>query len=276
MDCPICFEAITAQTGQVNLSCQHSFHYTCLTNWFYKQSDNKLPETCPCCRHEANEHEELPFYEGAEEAESESESEESDLEDEDDRDLETMASIERARAMFTRKKWDSSKEEFENYAAIRIQTVMRSFHCRMTWLSYKANKEAREVYMNAKKHMEEHERGLVKKEAFLKKSITTPRSIWTAICAVKVQTLWRRHSAQRMVLERAVEAGRKINWVFTGKLWERKFLRWTETWDTHMGLSPQSLSFQNHRYCTRVQALWRGHSVRCRIGAIPSSKQVSC
>ena len=262
MDCPICFEQITAQTGQVNLSCQHSFHYNCLTNWFYKQSDNRLPETCPCCRHEANEHEELPFYGVAEPSESESSESESDVEEAEPRDIETMASIERARAMFTRRENISSKEEFENYAATRIQAVWRSFHCRMSWYTYKTNIAEQESAMNAKKQLEELERGLVKKMALLKKSMMVPRTTLINSSATKIQSLWRRWSSHINILQEVIDSGIKINWVFTGKSWERKFLRWTETWDTHMGLSPQSLSFQNHRYCTRVQALWRGYRVR--------------
>jgi hypothetical protein len=43
-DCPICFDEITEKTGKVVLSCSHSFHLACITEWFSRKQD------CPCCR----------------------------------------------------------------------------------------------------------------------------------------------------------------------------------------------------------------------------------
>jgi hypothetical protein len=45
-ECPICYEAVTEDTGSVNLSCKHTFHLRCITDWFAKQSQG----SCPCCR----------------------------------------------------------------------------------------------------------------------------------------------------------------------------------------------------------------------------------
>ena len=60
MDCAICFEAITETSGFTQMSCKHRFHFRCLATWFSTQFVNKQTESCPCCRHEAGEHESLP------------------------------------------------------------------------------------------------------------------------------------------------------------------------------------------------------------------------
>jgi hypothetical protein len=54
MDCPVCFEAITKETGQVTTSCGHTFHFKCLNSWYYHQiqSNESGQESCPCCRKE--------------------------------------------------------------------------------------------------------------------------------------------------------------------------------------------------------------------------------
>ena len=50
MDCSICFEAITKETGSTTLSCEHVYHFRCIDSWFTKQICEDLPQTCPCCR----------------------------------------------------------------------------------------------------------------------------------------------------------------------------------------------------------------------------------
>jgi hypothetical protein len=60
MDCPICFEAINPPaTGITTMSCNHSFHYKCLSTWFINQPDEL--QSCPCCRREAGPLERQPF-----------------------------------------------------------------------------------------------------------------------------------------------------------------------------------------------------------------------
>ena len=59
-DCCICTEAITKETGHTTMSCGHTYHFRCLTNWFISQQDNEVACSCPSCRHEAKEHEDLP------------------------------------------------------------------------------------------------------------------------------------------------------------------------------------------------------------------------
>ena len=53
-DCPICYESITQTTGCCILSCSHSFHIKCLTQWTSDAS------TCPMCRHSLTEIELVP------------------------------------------------------------------------------------------------------------------------------------------------------------------------------------------------------------------------
>lgn len=54
MNCSICLEDITKQTGCVTLSCEHVFHFRCIDVWFGKQIWEHQPQTCPCCRSEGN------------------------------------------------------------------------------------------------------------------------------------------------------------------------------------------------------------------------------
>lgn len=60
MECPICQENITRQTGLTTLSCSHSFHLKCIGTWVLKS------ETCPCCRSSMTDYEKLsiPPYSG--------------------------------------------------------------------------------------------------------------------------------------------------------------------------------------------------------------------
>lgn len=82
MDCPICFENITKDTGQVTTSCGHTFHLKCLNRWFCQQilSDDDAKESCPCCRKEPGE------FERASESEYHDEDDEEDQDDDDEDD----------------------------------------------------------------------------------------------------------------------------------------------------------------------------------------------
>jgi hypothetical protein len=52
-DCSVCFDEISKTTGSATMACGHCFHIGCLSRWLNKN------ETCPYCRHEANEHERI-------------------------------------------------------------------------------------------------------------------------------------------------------------------------------------------------------------------------
>ena len=43
--CPICYDEITVATGEVRMSCSHTFHLNCIGTWLQAGRDN-----CPCCR----------------------------------------------------------------------------------------------------------------------------------------------------------------------------------------------------------------------------------
>ena len=69
MECPICYDAITAETGVVTTSCGHSYHFACLSGWFMQQANG----TCPCCRKGMTTTEDFP--QSGEETEEESDDE---------------------------------------------------------------------------------------------------------------------------------------------------------------------------------------------------------
>lgn len=45
MECSICTDVITAETGQVKLACSHVFHLGCIGRWTIRGATN-----CPLCR----------------------------------------------------------------------------------------------------------------------------------------------------------------------------------------------------------------------------------
>ena len=73
MECPICYDAITSQTGVVTTSCGHSYHFKCISSWLGTQEAG----SCPCCRKEMSGTENFP-----EEAEADAESDDESEEDE--------------------------------------------------------------------------------------------------------------------------------------------------------------------------------------------------
>jgi Ring finger domain/IQ calmodulin-binding motif len=79
-DCAICFEEVSAATGQTILSCTHTFHFTCLVRWFANQEG---AESCPCCRKEMLPTERASWDEGSEGGAEDSDEEEDEEDDED-------------------------------------------------------------------------------------------------------------------------------------------------------------------------------------------------
>ena len=78
MECSICYDAITVETGKTVMACGHEFHFRCMASWFGTQCDKELPENCPCCRHVAGPLECLPECEEHENLDSDDESYESE------------------------------------------------------------------------------------------------------------------------------------------------------------------------------------------------------
>ena len=60
MECSICYSEINKETGKVELSCLHHFHFSCLAKWFDKQRLGGSCESCPLCRNESGEFEKMP------------------------------------------------------------------------------------------------------------------------------------------------------------------------------------------------------------------------
>jgi len=87
MDCSICMDAITKETGCTTLSCQHTFHFRCIDNWFGKQVWDDQPQTCPCCRSEGSDLDRCEVMQGDEEEE-----EDEDDEYEDDAESQSIDS----------------------------------------------------------------------------------------------------------------------------------------------------------------------------------------
>jgi hypothetical protein len=78
--CAICFDEIdVAVTGCTTLSCQHAFHYSCITAWFLNTHNQS---SCPCCRKVMGPMEDVPY----EQEDEEDEDEDEDDDDDDDTD----------------------------------------------------------------------------------------------------------------------------------------------------------------------------------------------
>jgi hypothetical protein len=84
-ECSICFEEIVQnETGEVILSCSHSYHFICILKWYNSQCENYQQSSCPYCRRKVKDIENIP-YDSDSDSSVDSESEcEDDLEDEED------------------------------------------------------------------------------------------------------------------------------------------------------------------------------------------------
>jgi hypothetical protein len=273
MECAICFEAITAQTGCTTMACSHSFHFGCLVKWFGSQAEKDIHESCPCCRHEATEHERLP-EEDANEASEQEESDEEESDEESDEESEEDCDAEHEEMLellsigwfnYRSSKYCPQTTEslsLEYYAAMRIQAAWRAYLPRMAWVKHKMNVEECKIVHETLVGIMEEEARAKRQEALHKLHMTSSRAEWRNITAIMIQTMWRGYAARQKAMKVAFTKGYKINWVFKGCHWQRSFLRNCETWYPHEGLPPQSLAFQNHTLWTRVQAAWRGYSTR--------------
>jgi len=67
MECSICYEAMTKETGKLILSCSHEFHINCLIKWKNICLKNKSDDSCPLCRRASSSpHEVIPENEDSE------------------------------------------------------------------------------------------------------------------------------------------------------------------------------------------------------------------
>lgn len=250
MECSICYEAITDITGQTTLGCSHNFHFRCIVKWFDSQVDNNLKESCPCCRHEATEHEQLPYdypmdYEDVEE------------------DNARAGREERAHAKFLWLKAIKSKEELEAYAASKIAAMLRGH---WAYRLYCSTRDALLDYRLRKTKLKRSADDFVASKyilRFYRLSTGMTRGELITYAAKKIQKAWRDFYAKRPNL--------RVSWERTGESWTRVvqimpasyFYDDPVFWEpTRSALPPQSLAFQMARSATAIQALWRGYSVR--------------
>lgn len=63
-DCSICFNDITEATGRTVLGCGHAFHLKCVVTWLQREEG---AGTCPCCRAEPGELEQIRASDSEEE-----------------------------------------------------------------------------------------------------------------------------------------------------------------------------------------------------------------
>lgn len=85
--CSICFEGISTQTGKTVLGCGHTFHMLCVVRWFQSQDG---PSSCPYCRHEAGQLDNVPM---AEDDEGETDSDDDDDASESSEELEDIEPV---------------------------------------------------------------------------------------------------------------------------------------------------------------------------------------
>lgn len=199
MDCSICYDEITSATGKVELSCAHTFHFSCLTKWFGTQASNGNTQSCPCCRHESNDHEKMPESSAEAEAEDDDETEEYDDDSEEGDVIERnfidrinqAAAEERAKVRFAKWKSEMTKEAFEAFAASRIAALYRGNCARYKVSEIKAIRQIlRENTMEALKWR------LTKrmdKRAldFNMKSLTMSHAAWRHYVVSIIQAAWR-------------------------------------------------------------------------------------
>lgn len=182
MECSICYNDITSSTGKVELSCSHSFHFSCLTKWFDRQNTEGCGQNCPMCRHQANEFEKMP--DAAEEEDEDDEDDEGD--DEEEPTLEELAAQERARILFERLKFFNPIEEVQLYAANKIKACWRGYQDRLTYLEL----------LGAKFDIDENKRALadaLNRDKFIKSTIGLSRIQVKKFAATKIQSLFRKH-----------------------------------------------------------------------------------
>ena len=190
MECSICYDQIQTQlTGKVELSCSHAFHFSCLTTWFSTQATNQITQSCPCCRHESNPHETMPFQN----TQGPTPMDEDEEEDTSMFSTADLAAMERAAFRFAKLKREMSKNAFEAYAASKIAALYRGRCARYILSEIKEIKDWLQTstckYFIQKRNMHNDRKAL----AFNMKALTMSYSAWRNYVASIVQRAWRKH-----------------------------------------------------------------------------------
>ena len=191
MECSICFNEINSGTGKVELSCSHPYHLSCLTKWFDKQKLDGSCESCPLCRHEANEFEKMP--ELLEEDDDDDDDDDETMEYEEPT-LEELAAQERARGRFYKLKSEKTENEIQTYAATLIKACWRGYQDRLLYLELDANKIDIEFHERQALRIKNDMNDTINRGKFLKSIIGLSRTHVKKIAATKIQALWRRYA----------------------------------------------------------------------------------
>ena len=202
MECSICFEALTATTGRVELSCNHNFHYRCISKWFNSQAKDKISENCPNCRHKASKYERLP-------SESLNESmEEDEIREISEPDWIEAAAKERARFKFNRLKAKMTRNALENYAATVINSAARGYWGRevarlVSYLNNRVN------VLKTSIEVQEVQLIMTRKELvssalrykIIKSAATMSCIQWKVSIIRKIQALWRGYLVRKQLCQ---------------------------------------------------------------------------
>ena len=268
IDCSICYEAITSSTGKVVMSCDHTFHFKCLTTWFQSQEKNELASNCPCCRHEATEYEAMPVS-------SHEETYVDNVIPEDfpePLDFFAMAAQERAQDKFARYKSMVSEEQFQAAAATIIASCVRGFFARKAVGAYRSQVKLLSIHKQRVYQAKCTVRKRMISGTLHEKALSMSRPAWLGYMASHIQKGWRaykaREKAKRDDVNAALANGLLITWRRVAEnRWERIVLdpevRNAQTYIGPItGLPPQSLAFETACAATKIAAVWKGYSVR--------------
>jgi len=202
MECSICYENITKETGKAELSCSHTFHLNCLSKWFLKN------ENCPCCRHTANETEKMSSGEPTEDESTEDSEDEEDSDDSDDEYVSTPEAKERARIFIEKQKARMTKEEFEAYAATRFAALVRGHQIRMFFFEFRCldkdvkynEHQINEATLDIKEWKEEIVDYKLRQK-YYKKVAGLSRPQINTFSATMIQSVWRGKKQQKFYKE---------------------------------------------------------------------------
>ena len=184
-----------------------------MVQWFDTQTNSELSESCPCCRHAAGEHEQLPTLAASEEEDDDDDEDEDDEDDSEDyrvEDLGAAAARERAVGRFSVLKRTLTKEELATYAATKITACVRGFWARRLRIELSA---ASFDYRFSKKVMMQRLCLVMRAKrvvVFHRKAIGLSRLAWKNQCAKTIQSAARDWIRRKSLVAMALEEGMTI------------------------------------------------------------------
>ena len=237
MDCSICFSQITAETGKVELSCSHHFHFSCLSSWFVKQACQGSNQTCPLCRHASNEFEKIPDNNGQDEDDDE---EDDDEEDDDEEEFEELPALDEliaqqhTRERFQRLKTTMSPEQLQIHGANLIKACWRGYQDRLLYSELLENKrfieESQREIASARKYLTLD----LQTKRFLKSLVGLSRYQVKSLAASKIQFIWRSWLSSRP--PRKVRSWQEIS----PGVWQKAIMNPEDEPTIFVGITPPS------------------------------------